>query len=145
MGSCYCLLSLLCMNDTFSLHVVIFLLKNVHFKLYARRSQFSTVAEWKAIFVFPLQSTTSKTSKTQQWSLCPIYQVAGEFHTSVHLKVGGLERMEEAEPREQQKHAWSPGPSAMAAEPTTPENLAVAGDVVHMTQASWPHGYYSHK
>ena len=35
--------------------------------------------------------------------LCPTQQDTGEFHTSVHLKVGELEHMEEVEPREQ----WS--------------------------------------
>lgn len=44
------------------------------------------------------QSTTNKTSITQQGFLCPTYQDAKESHTPVYPKVGGLEHTAEAEP-----------------------------------------------
>lgn len=58
-----------------------------------------------------LQSTTSKTSTTQQTCICWTYQGAGEFHAAVHLKEGGLECIEEAELGEQWRwclQSWSP-------------------------------------
>ena len=67
---------------------------------------------WYASFVSPLQPTTNKTSITQQKYLCPKHKDAREFHTSVHLKVGGLEHIEEVEPRNQWRQCmWSQNPS----------------------------------
>ena len=67
-----------------------------------------------------LQSIGSKTNITQlitQRCLCPTHQDAREFHTSVHLKVGELEHIEEVESRNSGGGACSPGPLATAAEP----------------------------
>ena len=57
------------------------------------------MAEWKATFVSSFQSTTSETSTTQQRCLFPTPQDAGEFHTSVRLKVGGPELRKHREGR----------------------------------------------
>ena len=51
-------------------------------------SDVSIMAEEDALFGSPLQSTSSKTSITQQRFHCPTHQDAREIHTSVHLKVG---------------------------------------------------------
>ena len=56
-----------------------------------------TSAAWQSDTVSPLPSTTSKTPTAQQRCLYPTYQGAKEFHTPVHLKVGGLEHTEEVE------------------------------------------------
>ena len=75
----------------------------------------SKLAESKATFISPLQSTSSKIHLKYNRCLCPTHQDAREFHTSVLLKVGGLEHKEEMEPREQrrqclQSHQLSPEP-----------------------------------
>ena len=93
---------------------------------------------WDTPFASLLQSITSKTFITQQKFLYSIHQDAGEFHTSVHLKVGGLEHTEEVELGKNVGSARNPGPPAMVAEPTTLENPAASGEVAQMTPASWP-------
>lgn len=45
----------------------------------------------------PFQSTTSGTATTQQSFLFSTHQGAREIHLSVHLKVDGLEYIEEVE------------------------------------------------
>lgn len=52
------------------------------------------------------------------------------IHTCVHQKVGRLEHIEEAEREEQQKRCWSRPPDHRGW-PATPENLIVAGEMVH--------------
>ena len=68
-------------------------------------------------FNLPPLIYNSKTSLTQQMFLCPTHRDAGEFHTSVHLKVGGLEHIEETEPGKSRGGACDPGPLAMGTEP----------------------------
>lgn len=52
------------------------------------------------------------TSIFQQRLLCPRHQDDGEIHTSLYLKVGGLEHKEEAEAGEHLRHClWSQSPS----------------------------------
>ena len=68
-------------------------LKHLKNKIKTCFSDVSNTAEWRVIFVSPFQSTTSKTSTTQN-GLCPTHQAAGECHTSVHLKVSRLKHEE---------------------------------------------------
>ena len=57
-------------------------------------------------FVSPLQY---KTSITQQRFLCPTHQDQGENYTSVHLRMGGLENIKEAEQGNGESRASDPG------------------------------------
>ena len=77
---------------------------------------------WKAPFVSPLQSTTSKTFLTPESFLCPTQQDDGEIHTSAHLKVGELGHTEEAEPRTSSGSAGilAPGHSGWVCSPSEP-------------------------
>lgn len=49
----------------------------------------------KCSLISTLQPKTNKTSTIQQRCLCPTHQDSREFHTSVDVKVGELERIEE--------------------------------------------------
>lgn len=91
---------------------------------------------YDALFVSLVQCATSKTSITQQSFLCPTCQDAREFHTSVHLRVNGLEQ--------QRKQSWwnsrgrthDASPLAMANDPTAPESPPAAGEAECMTSES---------
>ena len=58
------------------------------------------MADWDTPFISPLQAT-HKISTTQQKCFCPTHQDAGEFHTSVAVKVGELEYIKQSELEEQ--------------------------------------------
>lgn len=68
-----------------------------------KESDVSIMVVWEASFPSLFQSTTSKTSITQQRFPCPVHQDNREICMSIHLKVGGLQRRQnegtvEAEP-----------------------------------------------
>ena len=67
--------------------------------------------------------------------LSPTHHDAGEFHTSIHLKEGGLEHTEEATLGDCGGCACDPDPPGVAAEPTVSKNPAPGGEVAPMT---WP-------
>lgn len=87
--------------------------------------------------ISPLQFTTSKTLKFKSF-LYSIHQDAREFHTSVHLNVGGLEHIEEAELGNNIKclQYWTASP-ALGSEPTVLENTTATGEVEEMTPVFW--------
>ena len=100
----------------------------------------STVEEWcqhwDAPFVFPPQSTASKSSITEQRCFCPTHQGTGELYTSVCLKVGGPEHIEEAESWEQQRWclwSWTPSPCTWA---WASENFVASWEAAYTTLAS---------
>ena len=108
-----------------------------HFSVYAERTQGwqQHHTAWDAPFFSPLRSTTSKTSATQHWFLCPTQQDTAEIHTFTHLKVGGLEHRGWGNWGNSTNHAHDPPSPAMAAELAAPGNSAAA-EVVHATVAS---------
>ena len=89
-----------------------------------------TSAAWwmRRPFASPLQSATT----AKQSCLCPPCQDTREFHTSVHLKVCGLDHTEAAEPGGQQRWylwPWNPSPSSQAHNPR--ELSCIRGDSAH--------------
>ena len=88
-------------------------------------SDISIMAKGDALFVSLLLFTISKTSTTQQKCLCPTHQDTGEFHISVHLKVGGLEHTEEVELGEQWRwylQSWSTSHGNWTCSPRKPSS-----------------------
>lgn len=63
------------------------------------------------VWLSSFKATTSKTSRTHQRYLSPRHQDAGEVHISVHLKLDGVEHIEEAEPEEGWRPCWYSQPS----------------------------------
>ena len=90
-------------------------------------SDVSIIVVWDASFIVNI---------IWQNCLCPTHQDAREFQ-SEHLKVGGLEYIEEVEPGNSKRVAYDLGPLAMAAESAAPENTVASEKSAHMTPASW--------
>lgn len=94
---------------------------------YSDRILVNIIVTWNTPFISPLQSTTSKILKFKKVSSYSIHQDAREFHTSVHLNVGGLEHIEEAGVRNNKcMQYWTASP-AMGSEPTVFENTTATG------------------
>ena len=103
---------------------------------------------WDAPFVSLLQFPTGKTSITQQRFLFPAQQDARKFHISVHLQVGGLKFIEEAELWEQRRQwlwSWTPGCNSWACCPRKASSSWGGGThacglptpAVHTATGSW--------
>ena len=84
------------------------------------------VAE-RILFVYPLQSITSRTSITQQRLHCTTHQDTGEIHTLVHKMVGELKHIEEAKWRNRRDRAQDPGSPAAVADPAASSYRGLSG------------------
>lgn len=90
----------------------------------------------KHSFVSPLQSPTSKTSITQQKSLCPTHEDVRDVHICIVLTVSRLEHREEAELKKLRRQTLAtPAHQLRMAEPVAAESL-VATEVAHATPVS---------
>ena len=67
----------------------------------------------------------------------PITPRCQRIPQSEHLKVGGLEYIEEVEPGNSKRVAYDLGPLAMAAESAAPEKTVASEKSANMTPASW--------
>ena len=70
----------------------------VSFKIRQYKSDVSIIVKWYVPFVFPFQSTTSKTPITQQRYFYSTHQAAGEIYTSIYWMLDALEYLEKVKP-----------------------------------------------
>ena len=90
---------------------------------------------WNAVFVSPLQATTSKTSATQQRCLCWTHQGAGAFHIICTSKNGWTRTNRGGRTRNTSHSSWA----------QSPEYPGAGEEEVQTARASQPPCDHSHR